>query len=145
MNRIGTDNGKATEDISEFIKGNAQSQFKPVAYYDERLDCVRVITRDCSVSEYRVNDFLTIAEDSHPTDLADRYVGFTIKGIRHFVRKNDKPEILELAVMLDKILADLPTYVTDMEAKKVVEFAVSISMSILEKANIQDVPLKKAA
>jgi hypothetical protein len=147
MTNLETNRTVDLESASTFLRSNVTSTFKPVAYYDERLDCIRVIIRDCSVSEYRINEYLTIAEDAHPIDPTDRYVGFTVKGIRHFTKaqKKDKPESLELSLLLDQILAELPTYVSDLGAKKIVEFAVNISLTILKKAEINEVPLKMAA
>ncbi|HLQ25695.1 MAG TPA: hypothetical protein VK138_07375 [Acidiferrobacterales bacterium] len=137
---------KALEDASAFIKSHVVSSFKPVAYYDERLDCVRVITRDCSVTEFRINEYLTIAEDTHSANLSDRYVGFTVKGIRHFMRAlNKEPKSLELTVLLDQVLAELPAYMPDVSARKLVEFAVNIALWILDKSKIKKVEVKLAA
>ena len=134
------------ESVSAFVRNNVSATFKPVAYYDEELDCIRVITRDCSVTEVRINEFLTIAEDNYPQNPSDKYVGFTVKGVRYFIRsKTVKPEFVEVREFLEQMLADLPTLMEDYPAKTLVELAVSISFGLLEKVEEKQVPLKMAA
>ena len=66
-----------------FPKGSPA--FRPHAVFDERLDCIRIVARDCSIVETRVNQYVTILEDNYyPTSDGSKYVGLTIKGARHF-------------------------------------------------------------
>ena len=62
------------------------SDFRPCAYFDDRLDCIRVVIKDCSVLETRINPVLTLLEDNYYAESkgSPRYVGFTIKGASHF-------------------------------------------------------------
>jgi hypothetical protein len=56
--------------------------FRPVAYFDKHMDCIRVLTHDRSVTEHRINEFYTLYETNFPGPFDPKYVGFTIKGIR---------------------------------------------------------------
>ena len=67
------------------------SAFKPLALYDDELDCVRVLIRDCSITERRVNAFLAIYEDNYPAPGVLLHVGFAIKGVKHFLNQHDIP------------------------------------------------------
>src|SRR5450432_3435060 len=78
------------EQISALVRevfAGASGEFRTCAFFDDRLDCIRVIARDCSVLETRINQSLTVLEDNYYQD-SDRkhrqYVGFTIKGARYF-------------------------------------------------------------
>ncbi|MCZ6804862.1 MAG: hypothetical protein O7D86_13285 [Proteobacteria bacterium] len=64
----------------------ANAKFRPFAYYDKHLDCIRVVTRDCSVCESRIDHIFTILEDNYPKTDQYKYVGFTIKGVRHLLQ-----------------------------------------------------------
>ena len=70
---------------------SAASNFRPFAVFDELLDCIRVVTRDCSVTEIRINDLLTVLEADYPVSGQPEYVGFTIKGIAHLCKSHDIP------------------------------------------------------
>ncbi|SRR6266446_1531766 len=136
------------ESSTAFIRSSVTASFKPVAYFDEELDCVRVIIRDCSVTEVRINEHLTIAEDNYPTNPADRYVGFTVKGVRHFLRsKKESPQVTAIGAVLEQMLAELPTLIGDADGKTLVDMAVSISFALLERVEEKEknVPLKLAA
>lgn len=101
------------ERLRDLILGTfdgAPAVFRPCAYYDATLDCIRVITRDCSVSEWRVSPRLTVLEDNYADPDAGRelYVGFTVKGARHFCEQQgiDLSVPVNLSALLDKILAE---------------------------------------
>lgn len=141
-------NSAFLENANAFIRKDVSATFKPVAYFDEQLDCVRVIIRDCSVTEVRINEYLTIAEDNYPQNPADRYVGFTVKGVRHFIRaktQKGQTQSVEIGAVLEQMLAELPKLIDDNNAKTLVEMAVNISFCILEKVEEKNVPLKMAA
>lgn len=63
-------------------EGIELKQFSPVAYYDKYMDCIRVLTEDRSVTEHRIDGFLTVYENNEMDGLNPRYSGFAIKGIR---------------------------------------------------------------
>ena len=95
--------------MGEAFAGDAQP-FRPCAYFDEPLDCIRVLIRDCSSTEKRVDGLLTVIEDNYPSDQSKKYVGFTIKGARHFCQRNAIPldAPVEITKILDVILASAP-------------------------------------
>ena len=90
--------------------GGEMCEFRPCAYFDEPLDCIRVIARDCSVTETRVSPRLTVLEDNYADPGAGRelYVGFTIKGAKHFCQEQgiDLTVPVSLSELLDKMLAE---------------------------------------
>jgi hypothetical protein len=82
---------EAYKDPSLFIKEFGAEEFKPLAYYDKHLDCIRVRIRDCSVIEEKLSKIFTVLRASH-TDY-QTYVGFNIKGVRYlFEQLGLKPE-----------------------------------------------------
>ena len=96
--------------------------FRPMAYYDKHLDCIRVEIRDCSITEHRCGEILTVLEDNHP-ELEDnhpekdqkKYVGFTIKGVGHVFEELGLPkEGIHLVVkLLDQIVQKFPDQLVD--------------------------------
>ena len=58
------------------------AEFRPIAYFDKNMDCIRVLTRDCSVTEHRISEFFTVLESNYRTNIGPKYVGFTIKGVK---------------------------------------------------------------
>jgi len=60
------------------------SKFKPFAYFDKHLDCIRVQLHDCSIVEQRQNRIFTVLKAAHGTR---SIVGVNIKGVRHMVRQ----------------------------------------------------------
>ena len=81
--------------------------FRAHAVFDEQLDCIRVLWRDCSTNEIRVSELLTILENNYP-DVAEtpECVGFTIKGIAHICETcNISPDVpWKLADFLDALV-----------------------------------------
>lgn len=61
--------------------------FSPVAYYDKHLDCIRVKTHDRSVTEHRIDGFITLNECNRRGQFDPEYVGFTIKGVHHLFKQ----------------------------------------------------------
>ena len=87
------------------------SEFRPCAFFDVRLDCIRVIARDCSVLETRINETLTVLEDNYYQESGqNQYVGFTIKGARHFCNQNgfDLSYPINVSALLDALLKRFP-------------------------------------
>lgn len=85
--------------------------FRPCAFFDVRLDCIRVIARDCSVLETRINETLTVLEDNYYQESAQKqYVGFTIKGARHFCNEHgfDLSAPINVSALLDAVLKAFP-------------------------------------
>jgi len=114
--------------------------FRPCAYFDVRLDCIRVVTRDCSIMETRINEVLTVLEDNYYQESNQRrYIGFTIKGAAHFCKERglDISVPIDISELLDAILASFPS--------KMVELAVDgIARPIVEDERIDQVDLSGA-
>ena len=95
--------------LRDLFAGEADD-FRPFAVFDERLDCIRVTVRQCSVVETRINDLLTVLEDNYEEPGPGRYVGFTIKGPKYFCITHGLPGSgpVRLTEILDKIVAVYP-------------------------------------
>ncbi len=117
------------------------TEFRPCAFFDSGLDCIRVLTRDCSVTEERVNDWLTVLVDNYPAPGVNRFVGFTIKGVRHFcreygLRRSSGP--IRLGSLLDALIARSPDAVVEIIVNQ-------FARPLIEKAEIDEVELTAAA
>jgi hypothetical protein len=129
---------KTPEEISVLVKSalaSTSGQFRPGAFFDDRLDCIRVVTRDCSVLETRINGYLTVLEASYPNENDPTpFVGFTIKGARHFCSETglslDAP--IRVGNLLDAILKVFPD--TLMEA-----FVTGVLRPLLKTGQIEEV------
>ncbi|MCZ6751908.1 MAG: hypothetical protein O7E51_08785 [Acidobacteria bacterium] len=107
-------NMKTPEQIGTLVRKafpGESGAFRPCAWFDERLDCIRVVARDCSVLETRLSDRLTILEDNYyPEPGRTKVVGFTLKGARHFCNENglSLSTSIKMSALLDAILANFP-------------------------------------
>lgn len=106
------------ETITSLVResfGGQSSEFRACAYLDEALDCIRILTRDCSITETRVNRLLTVLEATHPERAGRKCVGFTIKGARHFCENQGLSLSTPIAIskLLDAIIAACPDTVVE--------------------------------
>jgi hypothetical protein len=105
---------QTSEEITVLVRATfaeAPGSFRPGAFFDERLDCIRVIAKDCSVVETRINEHLTVLEDNYAKDSDPTpYVGFTLKGARHFCHENglSLSAPIQLSALLDAVLRSFP-------------------------------------
>lgn len=74
--------------------------YRPQAIFDEQLDCIRVEWRDCSITEERINRWLTLCYDNYP-DGQTALVGFNLKGIAHAMGVE---RALEFASAVDSVI-----------------------------------------
>ncbi|MGZ3519241.1 MAG: hypothetical protein ACXVAM_19085 [Vulcanimicrobiaceae bacterium] len=79
--------------------------FEPYAYFDQGLDCIRVMVRDSSVCEFRINEWLTVVYDTDP-EAPPTPVGFTLKGIKSITSKHD--DIIQLTHVFDALVKRAP-------------------------------------
>ena len=122
---------KTPEKVEALVRdafSQESGEFRPCAFFDDRLDCVRVIARDCSVYEERVNDRLTVLVDNyHERPGRKKYVGFTIKGARHFCQEHGLHlgTSVKMTELLDAVLASSPEpvvmFFVDLIARPLVE------------------------
>lgn len=91
-------------------EGGEIAAFAPVAYYDKHMDCIRVLTHDRSVTEVRVDRTFTLHQCNHQGALDPKYVGFTMKGVRHIFEEVGLPKegVLRLAEIIDAIVKYRP-------------------------------------
>ena len=127
---------KTEEQIGNQLKAifeKKSPKFRPCAFFDEQLDCIRVIARDCSVLETRINKYLTLLEDNYPDSEEKTYVGFTIKGARYFCQEHgfDLSTPIDISGLLDVFLATFP------------EPAVQMSIRLVARPLIKKEKLKK--
>src|SRR4051812_24981762 len=79
---------QSVELVKKAFAGHS-GDFRPFAYYDDSLDCIRLIVRNCSVTETRVNRLFTVLEATYPQRVGRSVIGFTIKGAKHFCHMNN--------------------------------------------------------
>lgn len=116
---------KHLENSVSFIKELGADQFKPFAYYDKHLDCIRVRIKDCSVVEERLSRIFTILKAAHPIEGGgDLLVGFNIKGVRYLFEQVGLPHegVFKLADIIGEIVKVYP----DTFVKKVREEFIAI-------------------
>lgn len=81
--------------------------FRPVAYYDDRLDCIRVIVKDCSTTEWRLDETFTLLEDNYPGRESPKWVGFCIKGVAHRLHDTFGNSSRGVAIRLSEIFDEI--------------------------------------
>jgi len=79
-------NEELNENATAFIASLGDgSEFRPFAYYDKHLDCIRVQLLDCSFKEERKNKIITVLSANHTEQ--NFFAGFNIKGVRYIFEK----------------------------------------------------------
>lgn len=125
--------------LTEFFP-NGIGQFRPCAFFDERLDCIRVMTRDCSVLEERISPRVTVLMDNYADeDSADRYVGFSIKGARHFCIQHSLPlgTPIRIGKVLDALMESSPEVAVRL-------FVAHIARPLIEAEEIEEIEVPVA-
>lgn len=120
--------GEITTLVKAVLAGEPGT-FRPCAFFDERLDCIRVITKDCSVLEERIGNRVTILYDLHSPRRRKQCVGFTLKGAYHLCQQHgwDPVRPIKMSQFLDAILASVP------------EKAVKVFIELVAKPMVEDV------
>jgi hypothetical protein len=105
---VETCNVETYSDCKLFIGEFGADEFKPFAYYDKHLDCIRVRIRDCSVIEERLSRIFTVLKAAHTE--YELPVGFTIKGVRHLLESLQLPaaRVYKLTDIIDGIVRVYP-------------------------------------
>lgn len=124
-------------DLSNFIDKFGSDDFKPFAYYDKHLDCIRVRIRDCSVIEERLSSIFTILKAAHSD--YEYYVGFNIKGVRHLLDVLGLPHegSVRLADIIDGIIKEYPDTFVKMvqeEFRKTIEGDLEVEVDLEDAA-----------
>jgi hypothetical protein len=92
----------ATNAMAQFYSEHPPKVFRPCAYFDKHLDCIRVQVKDCSFVEIRLNEAFTIYQANH-TPVVE-YMGFSIKGVRHLFEELKSPRAKEGPYILAEII-----------------------------------------
>lgn len=121
--------------MKEAFQGHS-SAFRPCAFFDDRLDCIRVISKDCNVLEERINDRVTILLDLYPKQGRKECIGFTLKGAYHLCKENqwDPMRPIKMSKLLDAILASIPE-------KAVKVFIELVAKPLVEEKQIDHVDM----
>lgn len=92
----------------DFISQLNSGEFRPFAYYDKHLDCIRVQILDCSFKEERKNRILTVLCANHLEK--NNFAGFNIKGVRYVFEELGLPTtgIYKLTDLVDKLVRFFP-------------------------------------
>jgi hypothetical protein len=131
---------KDQDEISTLVKEvltGVSGEFRPCAFFDDRLDCIRVITKDCSVLEERINERLTILLNNYdPQPGRKQCVGFTFKGAIHLCKQHglDLASPIRMSELLDAILESVPE-------KAVQVFIEFVAKPLVETEKIDHVEL----
>ena len=93
----------ALELLRELVAEGPDTEFRPFAYYDKHLDCIRVQFFDCSFTERRLNRFLTVLKANSPH--AAKHAGFNIKGVRSLFERlgYSQTQVVKLTQLLDRL------------------------------------------
>jgi len=131
---------KTPDQVREHVQtafAGATREFRPCAFFDDRLDCIRVIARDCSVLETRINPSLTVLEDNYYEETGRKqYVGFTLKGARHFCAEHgfDLKAPIKISDLLDAVLKAFPSVAVEL-------FVNAIAKPLVKEEKIERVEI----
>jgi hypothetical protein len=119
------------DEVTSHVKAAFLEQpeaFRPCAFFDARLDCIRVITKDCAVLEERINNRVTILLDLYSPPSRKECVGFTLKGAYHLCQQHNwnPTQPIKMSQLLDAILASVP------------EKAVKVFIELVAKPLVED-------
>lgn len=108
------------EEIREFFGGEIP-KFKPFAVYDEQLDTIRVMVRDCSYCQMWYGGGIFLLEDNYPrrrNSFRKRFVGFEIECVRSLCSRFSLPfkNQLELLEVLEAAKIQYPHLATQIAA-----------------------------
>jgi hypothetical protein len=115
-----------TEQVPETITlteliGEKPQQFRPIAFYDKHMDCIRIELRDCSMTERRLDEFVTVLYDNYPEVNQHDRAGLMIKGIKHLFKEFGLPieGVLRVTEILDHLAKRYPQLI-DSEIRRIV-------------------------
>lgn len=100
---VGVNQYESLQSVKSLFK-----EFRPIAYYDKHLDCIRVQLKDCSFTEKRLNRYWTVLEENHGE--SNSLAGFNIKGV-HYLAKElgfSTTGVMKLTDLIDKIVRQYP-------------------------------------
>lgn len=124
-------NGKISDKIAELCGRDAIVAFKPLAYYNSHMDCIRVELRDCSITEKRQNEVVTFLYDNYPSPSQSEVAGIMIKGIKHLFATNGMSSdgIIYLTAVLNCVAQQYPDIAEEKIMKLINELNLTVDMS----------------
>jgi len=85
--------------------------FSPLAYLHSKMDCIRILFRNCSVVEYRMDEMFTFLHAAHQTnrDGSPVVVGMVLKGMGYLCKQWNYPPdtVVQIAELLDRIIKEV--------------------------------------
>ena len=131
--------------LHELLNGPPKD-FSPVAYYDKHMDCIRVELRDCSVTEVRIDQTLTLLRDNDPSEDQHSLAGVKIKGIKHLFKSwgLDLEGVHLVTTIVNRLLADLPVDPENVDLKTKVEEVNFVAAAIELKVDMREEYLEAA-
>jgi hypothetical protein len=97
------------DNAASFIRSfEGDVEFRPFAYYDKHLDCIRVQVMDCSFKEERKNKFITVLSANHLDE--SKLAGFNIKGVRYIFKQLglSDAKVYKMTDLIDKLVQFYP-------------------------------------
>lgn len=123
--------GQIALEIGKLVGRQGLRGFKPVAYYDFHMDCIRIELRDSSFSEERMNEVITLLEDNYPLPNRQATAGIMVKGVKHFFTEVGLPleGIVRVTNILDELVKKYPEFAEERICKMVNEIDFTVNMS----------------
>jgi hypothetical protein len=86
------------------------------------------------VTEERINDRLTILVDNYPVPGAEKFVGFAIKGVRHFCQEYGlgQKTSVRITALLDALISSYPDAIVEVVVNRVARPLIDEKMDEVE-------------
>lgn len=126
-------NANMGDRIAKALGFGSLRPFKPTAYYDSHMDCIRIELRDCSFTEERFNEHVTFLEDNYP-GARSTVAGLMIKGVKHLFKEQDiaLDGIIYVTSILNRMVSQYPDLAEKRILKLVKELDLTVDMSQTE-------------
>jgi hypothetical protein len=112
------------------LLGSGPAQFRPIAYYDKHMDCIRIELRDCSITERRYDEYLTVLYDNYPEVNQHDRAGLMIKGVKYLFKEVNLPMegILRVTEILNKLAQRYPQLIDTEISRIVTEIELTVNL-----------------
>jgi hypothetical protein len=124
-------NGNIADKILQTLGVERLKPFKPTAYYDSHMDCIRIELRDSSFTEVRLNEHVTFLEDNYPGENRTAVAGLMLKDVKHFFATKglSMDGIVYVTKILNEMVAQYPS-LAELEILKLVnQLDLTVDMS----------------
>ena len=119
------------EAVSRLVGNEGLKPFEPVAYYDHHMDCIRIELRDCSFTEERIDEIVTLLEDNYPAHGRSPIAGIMLKGVKHLFKELNLPldGILSVTKIFDELVKKYPQFAALAIYNLVTQIDLNVNMS----------------